>query len=71
MQSSPHARTSRSAQPRHGRTAAAAASLPREERIRAAAYALYEARGRDGGHALEDWLAAETQVDGEPAADPH
>lgn len=33
-----------------------------EDKIRAAAYALYEARGHLDGHALEDWLQAEQQV---------
>ena len=33
-----------------------------EDKIRAAAYALYEARGHLEGHALEDWLQAEQQV---------
>lgn len=31
-------------------------------RIAAAAFALYERRGRQGGHELDDWLAAERQV---------
>jgi hypothetical protein len=30
-----------------------------EERIRLRAYELYEARGREDGHALDDWLQAE------------
>jgi hypothetical protein len=34
----------------------------REEVIRLAAYAFYEARGRVDGHELEDWLKAEAQV---------
>jgi hypothetical protein len=33
-----------------------------EDRIRARAYQLYEARGRDNGHDLEDWLRAEEEV---------
>jgi hypothetical protein len=33
-----------------------------EDRIRARAYQLYEARGRDNGHDLEDWLRAEKEV---------
>lgn len=36
----------------------------REERLRQAAYARYVARGRTDGHALEDWLRAEAEVDG-------
>lgn len=34
-----------------------------EERIRMAAYALYEARGRAHGHDLDDWLNAKAQLD--------
>jgi len=30
-----------------------------EERIRLRAYELYEARGREDGRALDDWLQAE------------
>jgi Protein of unknown function (DUF2934) len=33
-----------------------------EQRIRNAAYELYEARGRKDGHALDDWLRAEEQI---------
>jgi len=33
-----------------------------EDRIRARAYQLYEERGRLEGHALEDWLKAETEL---------
>jgi hypothetical protein len=36
----------------------------RTERIREAAYRLYEARGCEAGHALDDWLAAEAALDG-------
>ena len=35
-----------------------------DNRSRAAAYALYEQRGRQEGRALEDWLNAERQVVG-------
>lgn len=31
-------------------------------RVTERAYALYEEHGREDGHALEDWLAAERQV---------
>lgn len=34
----------------------------RDEAIRFRAYSLYEARGRVDGYELEDWLAAETEV---------
>jgi len=33
-----------------------------EEKIRLRAYELYERRGRIDGHALDDWLQAETEV---------
>ena len=33
-----------------------------EEAIRRRAYELYEQRGRQDGHAVEDWLEAEAQV---------
>ena len=33
-----------------------------EETIRARAYELYEQRGREHGHAEEDWLRAEQEV---------
>jgi hypothetical protein len=35
-----------------------------EEQIRCRAYELYEARGREGGHDMEDWLRAESEVTG-------
>jgi Protein of unknown function (DUF2934) len=34
----------------------------REARVREQAYALYEARGKTEGHALDDWLEAEARV---------
>jgi Protein of unknown function (DUF2934) len=44
-----------------GRTAAEA---DREELIRVRAYELYEARGGEDGHDVEDWLAAEAEITG-------
>lgn len=35
----------------------------REQTIRLAAYALYEARGCTHGHALDDWLLAQAQLE--------
>lgn len=35
-----------------------------EERIRLRAYELYEARGRQDGHAEDDWLLAEEEITG-------
>lgn len=42
----------------------------REARIRQAAYARYEKRGAEPGHDVEDWLAAETEIETTPAAEP-
>jgi hypothetical protein len=33
-----------------------------QEQIRRRAYELYEQRGRDDGHELDDWLQAESEV---------
>ncbi len=33
-----------------------------EERIRLRAYELYEARAREDGHDLDDWLQAEAEI---------
>ena len=33
-----------------------------QEQIRQQAYELYEQRGREDGHDLDDWLAAELEV---------
>lgn len=41
-----------------------AAITTHEEKVRARAYELYEARGRTDGHAEEDWLQAEREVAG-------
>jgi len=35
-----------------------------EEEIRRRAYELYEARGREDGHDMEDWLEAEAEITG-------
>ena len=35
-----------------------------EEQIRRRAYELYEARGREDGHDLEDWRQAEAEIKG-------
>lgn len=35
-----------------------------EKQIRLRAYALYESRGREDGHELDDWLQAETEIVG-------
>ena len=42
------------------------ASVPQNphEQIRRRAYQLYEERGRDDGHDLDDWLRAEREVAG-------
>ena len=61
------------ARPAVQRAASARATPPnggnREDMIRAAAYRFYEQRGCVYGHALEDWLQAEAQVDAELGSD--
>ena len=37
------------------------------EQIAKRAYELYEARGRENGHDLEDWLRAESEIMGRAA----
>ena len=39
-----------------------AVSSVTEKAIRERAYELYEQRGRQDGHALDDWLAAESEI---------
>ena len=36
------------------------ADLP--DQVRCRAYELYEQRGREGGHELDDWLQAESEI---------
>jgi hypothetical protein len=55
----------------HGRSPVAKAVMPAgesapnlEEEIRRRAYELYEARGREDGHDLDDWLHAEAEITG-------
>jgi hypothetical protein len=38
-----------------------------EAQIRLRAYELYEARGREDGHDLENWLRAEAEITGSTA----
>lgn len=40
--------------------------LDRCERIRQRAYEIWQTRGGEYGYELEDWLAAERQIDSEP-----
>ena len=42
-------------------------SADREERIRQRAYQLYEQRGCEHGHDVEDWLMAERELPGAEA----
>jgi hypothetical protein len=45
------------------RTATASVPASRtEDEIRQRAYQLYEERGRQDGHALDDWLRAEAEI---------
>jgi hypothetical protein len=49
----------------HGRSPVAKASHPNlEEEVRRRAYELYERRGREDGHDLDDWLRAEAEITG-------
>ena len=55
----------------HGRSPVAKAAMPAgkshpnlEEDIRRRAYELYERRGREDGHDLDDWLRAEAEITG-------
>ena len=41
-----------------------AAEENREEEIRRRAYELYEERGHEDGHDVEDWLRAEAEITG-------
>lgn len=43
-------------------------NLELEQKIRQRAYELYEGRGREEGHELEDWLKAESEVQRKPIA---
>lgn len=46
------------------------ASASREALIRQAAYARYQHRGAESGHEVEDWLAAEADIEAaEPSID--
>jgi hypothetical protein len=48
----------------------ASAPSEREKRIRDAAYAAYERRGREPGREEEDWLEAEKELDAEGRQEP-
>jgi hypothetical protein len=37
---------------------------PTEEEVRALAYQLFQARGGEPGHELEDWIQAERELNG-------
>jgi len=41
--------------------------LELEDQIRMRAHELYEARGREDGHEMEDWLRAEEEITGKQA----
>ena len=44
------------------RTIPGAQAQNHEEHIRHRAYQFYEARGKEGGQALDDWLRAESEI---------
>ena len=39
-----------------------ASTATREEKVRIRAFELFEKRGRQSGHELEDWLTAEKEI---------
>jgi DUF2934 family protein len=41
-------------------------TIDMDERIRLRAFQLFELRGREDGHDLDDWVAAETEILGRP-----
>jgi len=43
-------------------TRAAESSVDIQEQVRRRAFELYEQRGREGGHDLNDWLQAESEL---------
>jgi hypothetical protein len=47
---------------RHGIHQTTESTSEIQEQIRRRAYELYEQRGRDDGHELDDWLRAESEV---------
>ena len=44
------------------KTSSAASGVPAEDEIRVRAYELYQQRGGDEGHDVEDWLRAEEEI---------
>lgn len=52
----------RSVLPLNGDREAADSTISHHAHVAARAYAIYEQRGRQDGHDLEDWLAAERLV---------
>lgn len=73
QEATPKRRVARSAGagPRAGEAAPAGCASERDEMIRQTAYALYEARNREAGHELDDWLQAEAQVSQQEAGVQH
>ncbi len=54
--------TSTSSEKKNPKNANATPALDLEQAIRSRAYELYVQRGRQDGHAQEDWLRAEAEV---------
>jgi hypothetical protein len=52
----------RSEQTRSRTVAAPGSNIPSEDEIRTRAYELYEERGREDGHPLDDWLRPEEEI---------
>lgn len=54
--------------PRPKPSSAATGPVPDlEQKLRQRAYELYESRGREEGHELDDWLTAEVELKGQKA----
>jgi hypothetical protein len=54
-----------SSTPTRMETATRKPRLELQEQVRGRAYELYEQRGREEGHELDDWLQAESEIESE------
>jgi hypothetical protein len=52
----------------HGKKPSTSTREDVEEQVRLRAYQLYEERGRENGHEVEDWLRAEEEIKGNRTA---
>jgi hypothetical protein len=63
-------RAVRSVHTHHGRKTDGSSSDDLQARVALVAYALYERRGREDGHDVEDWIQAEKTILEENASPP-